>query len=522
MTILGIGGIFGGAACAVLKDGELAAAAEEAKIARYVTPGELPEHAIQTCLAVAKVEPEQVDCVAIVRPFADSPASPLNLQLRERFPNSRLTVVEHHVAHAASAYYVSPFDDAVVLTLDRLGDVRCGARWHASGNNIQLEKELYIPDSIGDLYARVTALLGFEPGADEHKVQWLSTAGDDRFTEVFESMFDWTEDWPRINRNWLAGERHRMGGFSRRFYRALELDADQPSSVQRVSPHVAAGLQRAVERVVSRMAGSAERLCLAGGLGLNVLLVSALERDRQVFVQPAAGNAGTALGAVLHAWHSVYGETKRPGIGNLCLGPAFTEEQTKQVLENCKLRFRFLLTSEEVVEEAVQHLADNQIVAWMHGRMEFGPRALGNRSILASPLNKYSTENLNVYIKHREPFRKFAASVIAEAADEYFEVGPNARYLATVGRVRPAHRQAFESAILGTDMVRVHKVHREDNPLFYSLLEESGRRTGLPVLYNTSFNLFGDPLVCSPRDAARSFYSSGIDSMFVGKFLMEK
>ena len=148
--------------------------------------------------------------------------------------------------------------------------------------------------------------------------------------------------------------------------------------------------------------------------------------------------------------------------------------------------------------------------------MEFGPRALGNRSILASPQNRYSTENLNVFIKHREPFRKFAASVPEEAASEYFEVGPNARYLATVGRVRPAHRKTFESAILGGDLVRVHTVRREDNPLYYKLLQTAGKVTGLPVLYNTSFNLFGDPLVCSPRDAARGFFSSGIDAMLSG------
>ncbi|MBC8167312.1 MAG: carbamoyltransferase, partial [Bryobacteraceae bacterium] len=156
------------------------------------------------------------------------------------------------------------------------------------------------------------------------------------------------------------------------------------------------------------------------------------------------------------------------------------------------------------------------------GRMEFGPRALGNRSILASPRNPYSTENLNVFIKHREPFRKFAASVPAELAGEYFETGPNARYLATVGRVREQHRATFDSAILGFDYVRVHTVTREDNPLYYRLLEAAGRVTGLPVLYNTSFNLFGDPLVCSPRDAARSFFSSGIDSMFVGNFFLSK
>jgi carbamoyltransferase len=175
-----------------------------------------------------------------------------------------------------------------------------------------------------------------------------------------------------------------------------------------------------------------------------------------------------------------------------------------------------------LVATAVRLLSEHKIVAWMQGRMEFGPRALGNRSILASPLDPYSTENLNVFIKHREPFRKFAASVPVEVAAEYFETGPNARYLATVGRVRPQHRKTFESAILGQDIVRVHTVSEADNPLYHRLLHEAGKATGLPVLYNTSFNLFSDPMVSTPRDAVRSFYSSGIDALFAGNFLLEK
>jgi carbamoyltransferase len=250
--------------------------------------------------------------------------------------------------------------------------------------------------------------------------------------------------------------------------------------------------------------------------------VSALEQHKNVFVQPAAGNAGTAIGAVLHAWHSVYRESRRASLDDMCLGPSYSAEEVKKVLENCKLRFRYLLTTDELVESAVREIDNQKIIAWMQGRMEFGPRALGNRSILASPRNSYSTENLNIYIKHREPFRKFAASVPAELAGEYFEVGPNARYLATVGRVRPQHRETFESAILGNDRVRVHTVSAEDNPLYHRLLHAAGKTTGLPVLYNTSFNLFGDPLVCTPRDAVRSFYSSGIDALFVGNFLLEK
>jgi carbamoyltransferase len=522
MIILGFGGILSNPACALLRDGQLIAAVEEKKLSREHLPGDLPERAIAECLRIGGVKPEQVDCVALARPFASDPEASVHLQIRARFPNSRFVVVEHHAAHAASAYFLSPFRDAVVLTLDRAGDFRCGARWRATANELHLEKELYFPDSLGDLYARVTELLGYTANADEHKVQWLSTAGDDRFVPLFEQAFEWTDsEWPRLDRTFFDRDEVSMGGFSGKLYAGLGISEGVPVP-EKLKAHVAAGVQRATELAVVRMATDAKRVCLAGGLALNVLLVAALERSRDVFVQPAAGNAGTALGAVLYAWHSVYQRAERASLGDLCLGPEYSAEDTKQVLENCKLRFRFLQTSDEVVESAIKQLNDHHIVAWMHGRMEFGPRALGNRSILASPLNPYSTENLNIYIKHREASRKFAASVPAELASEYFEVGPNARYLATVGRVKPQHKSTFQSALLGDSWVRVHTVTQQDNPLYYRLLQEAGRTTGLPVLYNTSFNLFADPLVCTPRDAARSFYSSGIDSMFVGNFLLQK
>jgi carbamoyltransferase len=289
--------------------------------------------------------------------------------------------------------------------------------------------------------------------------------------------------------------------------------------------HVAAGMQRALEGAVVRLAGQGRNLCLAGGLGLNALLVAALENAsgyQNVFVQPVAGNAGTALGAVLETWHGTYGREERVTLDTLCLGPAFAAPEIKLALENCKLRFRYLLTVDETIDAAVEQLNEQRIVAWMHGRMEFGARALGNRSILASPLDPYSTENLNAYIKHREAGRKFAASVPAELASEYFEVGANARFLSTVGRVRPEHRERFAAALLGGGMARVHTVDRDENPLYWKLLHAAGKATGLPVLYNTSFNLFGEPLVCSPRDAVRSFYASGIDALFVGQFLLQK
>ena len=214
MLIVGLGGIQSDAACAVLRDGKLAAAAEERENSPASHAREIPEQALASCLAIAGATSEQVDYVALVQPFAGNPAHAFHLELRSRFPNAQIVVVEHHAAHAASAYYPSPFDDATVLTLDGAGDFRCGARWAASGNNLQVEKELYVPDSLGGLYGRVTELLGFQQGADEHKVQWLSTYGDDRYVPVFDEIL--SGDWPRPDRNWFHAERE--SGFSSRFF----------------------------------------------------------------------------------------------------------------------------------------------------------------------------------------------------------------------------------------------------------------------------------------------------------------
>ena len=510
MNILGLGGILNDAACCLLQNGKVAAAVEQSKLRRPHLPGQLPEAAIDACLEIARVNADDVHIVAVARPLSIGKGTELHLRLRALFPKSQIMVIEHHVAHAASAFYASGFEKAVVLTLDRSGDFRCGARWLASHNELKIDREFHYPDSAGELYSRVTEFLGFEAGAGEHKVQWLSTSGDESLAPVFRKAL--------ADPSYFDANRLRYGGFSSRFYSELGL-ADQVIPLERLRPLIACGLQKAIEEHVLEVAGEGDNLCVAGGLFFNAMIIAALERSgkwKNVFVQPAAGNAGTALGAAFAAW-------KKPvDIDNLCLGPEYSLDEFKRTLENCKLRFQYLGTTDELISTAVQALSDNQIVAWMQGRMEFGPRALGNRSILASPLNPYSTENLNTFIKHREPFRKFAASVPAEVASEYFETGSNARFLATVSKVRPAYQKTFESAVLGKDWVRVHTVSAKDNSLYHKLLVAAGKATGLPVLYNTSFNLFGDPLVCTPRDAVRSFYSSGIDALFADQFLVRK
>jgi carbamoyltransferase len=517
MTILGIGGVLTDPAAALIKDGSVAAAIEESKLTRRAQPGRLPENAIAACLKIARVTPAAVDYIALARPLPPGSALPAALRM---FTKARIVSIDHHAAHAASAYYPSPFDNAAVITLDREGDLRCGAKWRGEKNRLILEEEILYPDSMGELYGRVTDLLGFQSRSDEHRVQWLSATGEPRHLDVFRRIVGQRT----LDRSYFESGQETHGGFGVQFFEQLSIDRRaELTPPQRAD--IAASMQKMLEEYVLTLAGDAENICLAGGVAWNALLVSALEtsgRFKGVFAQPAAGNAGTALGAALSVWSDHAGNTSRTDGGNYCLGPSFSASEIKQVLENCKLRFRVVATVPEMIGAAVDQLKLNRIVAWMQGRMEFGPRALGDRSILASPHDPYSAENLNTFIKHRESVRKFAASVPAEVASEYFDAGSNARHLATVSRVRSPHREQFRGAILAKDLIRVHTVSKEDNPLYWQLLHAFGKETGLPVLYNTSFNLFGEPLVCTPRDAVRSFYSSGIDAMVVGNFVLEK
>jgi carbamoyltransferase len=517
MNILGIGGVLNDAAAALIIDGSIAAAIEEAKLTRRAQPGRLPESAIAACLRIAGIAAGDIDYVALARPLPPGSALPTALRV---FSKARVVSIDHHAAHAAAAYYPSPFANAAVITLDREGDLRCGARWRGENNRLILEDEILYPDSIGELYGRVTDLLGFHSRADEHRVQWLSATGEPRYLDVFRRIVHNHS----IDRSYFESGQEGHGGFGIQFFEQIGIDG-RASLTPNQRADIAASMQKVLEEYVTRLAGDAENVCLAGGVAWNALLVSALEKSgrfKGVFAQPAAGNAGTALGAALAVWNELLENTTRIDGGGYCLGPSFTAAEIKQALENCKLRFRLLTTVPETIAAAVDRLKENRIVAWMQGRMEFGPRALGNRSILASPQDPYSTENLNTFIKHREAVRKFAASVPAEIVADYFEAGPNARHLASVGRVRPKYKERFRAAILADDLVRVHAVSKQDNPLYWQLLHSFGESTGLPVLYNTSFNLFGEPLVCTPRDAVRSFYSSGIDAMVVGNFLLEK
>jgi carbamoyltransferase len=270
----------------------------------------------------------------------------------------------------------------------------------------------------------------------------------------------------------------------------------------------------------------AENLCLAGGVALNSLAVSEVERRagfKRVFVQPAAGNVGCAIGAALSVWHQRLGHTERQyEMQHLFLGPKFNEEEIKGVLDNCKIGYEYFLTEDKLIAEVARLLQQGKIIGWFRGAMEFGGRALGNRSILASPANELMRDNLNTFIKHREDFRPFSAAVPEEHLQEYCEPSNLQRFLEGVSRVREDKRALIPAVVFDDGLARMHSVNRRNNPAFWKLLMKVGELTDVPVLINTSFNLFGEPVVSTPREAVRGFYCSGIDCLAIGNFLIKK
>ncbi|MBV9223908.1 MAG: hypothetical protein JOY85_07760, partial [Acidobacteriaceae bacterium] len=302
-TIVGLGGLLSDPSCCVLKNGRIASAVEQAKVSRHDRPGAFPDEAFQTALDVAGVKLEEIDCVVIARPFAPASESLALLELQARFPQSEIAVVEHHQAHAASAYYCSPFSSAGVLSIDRAGDYRSAVLYRGEGSQLTPLREMYFPDSLGDLFNRVTDLLGFESRADEHKVQWLSASGKPNYAAVFQKLLGRNGSaWPRFDRSYFDADRLTHGGFSARFFEECGLDPAQPFSPE-IKADLASSLQTTIEKTIAAMLGTADNvhICLAGGLALNSFLIHSLEdRFQNVFVQPVGGNAGTSLGAVLH------------------------------------------------------------------------------------------------------------------------------------------------------------------------------------------------------------------------------
>jgi carbamoyltransferase len=333
-----------------------------------------------------------------------------------------------------------------------------------------------------------------------------------------------------MNKRYFGREPEESRAFETEILRDLGLDAQALAADPQLRASLARSARDVLEEIILaiterfREQHHVDSLCLAGGLFLNVFLVRALEtrsQMKQVYVQPVAGNSGTALGAALLA-RKALGRPARQSLHHLYLGPGFTSSEIKAVLDNCKIIYKYPSGEEPLLAETVQLLQRDKIVAWFQGRTEFGHRALGNRSILASPFSEYVIENVNQYIKHREDFHPFAFSAPAEVVPKLFDCSPNCRFMASLGTLKSDAPASLERFAFEGRQVRVHAVERETNPRFWRLLHKFGERSPAPVLFNTSFNLFGEPLVSDAREAIRSFYCAGIDALAIGDFLLVK
>jgi carbamoyltransferase len=575
VNILGLSALAHDPAAALFSDNGIVAAIEESKLVRRRVVTGIPREAIRFCLDRNGTGWDGVECIAIasrpvrawarqawlrtrLTPFAPVPSgyyqtkalgelgrelnkSRLLHQLGE-LPNVRVLHLEHHLCHAASSFYASDADRAVVLTLDEQGDGRAGSIALGEDKKLRILRSIPFPHSPAWIFSQVTELLGFTPHGDEHKTQWLGLEGEPVFENLFLEMLRRSPgDLPRLATSYFNGGLAGRIAFSPKFYRATGVDPAVGKAAESRSPRppLAEPLRKQIAPSVQQAcgtlaAGLAERyrqltgsksLCLAGGLFLNPVIVSHVERNtgfEQVFVQPAAGNEGTALGAPWYVRHHIQNHSRQAGVTRLDWGPGYSNQEIKQVLDNCKARYRFHTSEEQTLEEAIQLLAAGKIVGWFRGAAEFGPRALGNRSLLASPSAPYVKENLNEYVKHREAFRPFAISITSERAAEFFDYSASARFMATLGFAKPEALRLLDGFLLPGGRVRLHVVERAANPLLWRLLDRFGQLAPAPMLVNTSFNLFGEPLVVSPRDAVRSYFCSGIDALIIGSFSLAK
>jgi carbamoyltransferase len=566
MYFLGLSALAHNTAAALLGDADVVAAIEESKLIRSRDARGIPRAAIQFCMERAGIGWRDIGAIAVAnRPWrvwtrraafhskflAASPissayyeskaigelATELNNQriLRLISADARVPLLafDHHLCHAASAFYASSFSRALVITSDEQGGGQSGIVALGDSGKIRVIHTTPFPDSLGWIYSQITELLGFVPHEHEHKTQWLSVTAEPRYLDNFLRMIRrHGSAFPKLDSSFFKRGFAGRLAFSRIFYERFGIPAQHQSELpDETRAAIASSLQRACEIVVTDMVRmlreryNSDSLCLAGGLFLNPLLVAELEKNAgfaNVFVQPAAGNEGTALGAAYLARHNKIPTPAAHALSHMYLGPSYSNEEIKAVLDNCKATYRWISSDDEIVHQTVKLLLAGKIVGWFHGAAEFGPRALGNRSLLASPWAAYVKENLNDFVKHREPFRPFALSAPEEDASKYFQATPvSAQFMASMAKLRPQHFELSAYA-LAQDLVRLHIVKREANALYWSLLKAFGAQAPAPVLVNASFNLFGEPLVVSPRDAVRSYFCSGVDALAIGNFMLVK
>ena len=593
VRILGISAFYHDSAAALVVDGNVVAAAQEERFSRVKHDASFPRRAIACCLEEAGLTLADVDHVAFFdKPFlkferlletylAFAPrgfhsfltAMPLWLkeklfqkrllhnELRRFDPNfdveAKLLFGEHHQSHAASAFYPSPFDDAVILTLDGVGEWATTALGFGRGNAIETVRELHFPHSLGLLYSAFTYYTGFKVNSGEYKVMGLAPYGEAKYAKpILDHLMDLKADGTfRLDLgyfNYCTGLTMTNDRFARLFGEPVR-GASEP--LTQFHMDIAASVQQVTEEVMARLARSvanetgAKNLCLAGGVALNCVangkLLNAGDFEN-IWIQPAAGDAGGSIGAALTAYHHHLGNPRvahngLDGMDGAYLGPGWDNEDIARRLTAVGATYE-LLDDDSLIARTADALVGEQAVGWFQGRMEFGPRALGNRSILADPRSPTMQKTLNLRIKYRESFRPFAPSVLREDVAHWFELDVDSPYMLLVADVREDlcnEMSEAETALFGLDKLnvvrseipavthidhsaRIQTVHRETNPRYHALISAFKARTGCPVLVNTSFNVRGEPIVCTPEDAFRCFMGTEMEALAIGNCYLRK
>ena len=566
MNILGLNAFHGDASAAMLRNGQLVAALEEERLNRIKHWAGLPLQAAKACLQGAKP-----DHVAISRnPKAHLTHKLLRVALRphrwstltSRAANTariaqvgealaaegivprqarQVHFVEHHRAHLASAFFASPFEEAAVISIDGFGDFSSVMWGVGKGNQIQVRGSVSFPHSLGIFYTAFTQFLGFPKYGDEYKMMGLSAYGEPRFAEKVRRVVRTESDQCRLNLDyfthhskgvemtWYGGEPTLGAIFSHKMAEEFGEPRVARSEIQQRDKDLAASVQLVLEEnyfallnFVQRQTG-ATALCLAGGVALNCVangMIFERTNFRDVYVQPAAHDAGTSIGAALYVQHQ---ELKMPRCFEMChvyYGPEYSDTEITHDLEAAGCRYH-KLGEEELIGRTVDAIDQGKIVGWFQGRMEFGPRALGNRSILADPRRRNMKEILNSRIKYREPFRPFCPSILAERVGEYFEIDYPSPFMVMAYKIKPEQRERIPAVTHGDGTGRLQTVEREVNPLYWKLIHEFERVTGVPVLLNTSFNE-NEPIVQTPAQAIDCFLRTQMDVLSIGAFLLHK
>jgi carbamoyltransferase len=559
VNILGINCFAHDTAAALLRDGEPVAFVEEERFNREKHTKAFPDSAIEFCLREAGIGIRDVDVVAFAhragldfrrgmgdllkrlprsaKAMAAQSYVDLNLVRKQQaFVRrwgywGRVLNVGHHEAHAASAFYASGFDEAAVLTLDRGGDWLSTTLAHGQGRDLRTLAEVRNPDSLGEVYTSLTWYLGFHPNADEGKVMGLAPYGRDRYVADFRDLVHLTADGLfKTNLAWFGyhtnpDPRH---WFSRRF---LDRYGRPRTPESELTPHhedLAYALQAITEEAGLHIANALHRatgsknLALAGGVALNSVMNARLLHEtpfEHIFIQPAAGDAGNALGAALYAWHQVSGNQREWRMEHAFYGPQRELSEMKEALAQRGMSFREVT---DPAEEAARLLADSKIVGWFQGKAEVGPRALGARSILADPRRAEMKDIVNEQVKHREGFRPFAPAVLHEAGTEYFDGYYPNPFMLLVLPVRHDKRDVIPAVTHVDGTGRMQTVTRDGNPAFHAVIDAFRARTGVPVVLNTSYNLRGEPIVNTPDQAIEDYVSTGMDALVLGPYLLEK